>query len=126
MFLQGYHIGVLPAADDLSDYRYAAVNYTATGYALATAGGLSDGVLQNSPVEGAVCDVMTTGIAKMIASGVIAAGSYVKVAADGQIAQAAAGDVAIGKSVESAGAKGDIIGVYLIPNGYAIPKPPSS
>ncbi|ODN41604.1 capsid cement protein [Piscirickettsia litoralis] len=126
MFLKGYNIGVLPAATDLSDYRFAAVNYTKTGYALATAGGLSDGVLQNNPEQGAVCDVMITGIAKMIASAAITAGNYVKVSTNGQIAQAGEGDTAIGKAIESANEAGDIIGVYLIPNGYAIPKPPPS
>ncbi|ODN41066.1 hypothetical protein BGC07_18130 [Piscirickettsia litoralis] len=69
---------------------------------------------------------MITGIAKMIASAAITAGNYVKVSTSGQIAQAGEGDTAIGKAIESANEAGDIIGVMLIPNGYAIPKPPSS
>ncbi|MGJ3499944.1 capsid cement protein [Piscirickettsia salmonis] len=124
MFLQGYGIGVLPAATDLSAKQLAAVSYTATGFDLSSAGGLCDGVLQNKPEQGAVCDVMQTGIAKMVASAAITAGNYVKIAANSQVAQATAGDTAIGKAVESAGASGDIIGVILIPNGYVIPALP--
>ncbi|ODN40976.1 hypothetical protein [Piscirickettsia litoralis] len=125
MFLQGYSIGVLPAAKDLSANQGAAVSYTGTGFDLAPVGGLCDGVLQNKPGQGAVCDVMQTGIAKMIASAAITAGNYVKVSANGQIAQAGEGDTAIGKAIDSAGATDDIIGVMLIPNGHAIPKPAS-
>ncbi len=98
----------LPAAADYSaagQYRFVTLN-AAGNAALSTAGGDSEGVLQNNPVSGASGTIWRNGISKVEAGGVIAIGDNIASDATGRGVAAVAGDVILGVAKGAAGAAG--------------------
>lgn len=106
------------AAADLSTKQFYAVKLTSTGYALCSvAGEPCDGILQDDPLSGKVCNVMVHGISKAIAGGAIAKGANVTVDANGKLAVAASGNYILGRLKEAATADGDIVTLLINRHG---------
>src|SRR5574343_819102 len=127
----------LVAAADLSAKQYYAVKIDSAGkVAVAGAGELAIGILQNKPAAGEAANVWTFGpVSKAFAGGTIAAGAAVAADSNGKLVTATAGKVntsdagasadpliasnVIGVAVTSA-VSGDIFAVALIGAG-AVP-----
>jgi hypothetical protein len=105
----------LPAAADLSSSQFRIVTVDSNGRAaLSNATALSFGVLQNKPGSLQAATVAFEGVTKVVAGAAITAGARVRSDANAAAVPAAvAGNAVIGIALESAGAAGDIIKVFL-------------
>lgn len=98
----------LNAAADFStagQFRFVTIN-AAGDAALSSAGGDSEGVLQNNPVSGAAGTIWRGGISKVEAGGVVAIGDNIASDATGRGVVAVAGDAILGVAKAAAGAAG--------------------
>jgi hypothetical protein len=102
------------ASADLSANQFRFHTIGATGMALAGAGVLTDGVLQDTPnalgVHGALC---VSGVSKVVAGAAVLAGAEVASDATGRAVTAVSTDHYAGRAITAAGAAGDIISVLL-------------
>ena len=100
----GFKLGTLLAGADLSDKQYHAVKLNSSG-AVIVAAALTDaclGVLQNNPVAGQPCEIMSNGVTKYKAGAAVAAGAALSCGADGRpITAAGAGTPVIGVNLEA-------------------------
>jgi hypothetical protein len=100
--IPGFVNGVLVAGDDLRAAQYRFVDGTAGDkIGLAAGAGHSLGVLNNAPPEGGVCEIVTSGVAKVKCDGPIAEFAGVQVGANGGGAVLAAG-IRVGTALEAA------------------------
>ena len=110
--IPGFVLGVLEAGDDLTAAQYRFVDGTAgDNIGLAAAASRPLGVLNNAPAEGGVCEIVTSGVAKVKCDGTIAEFAQVQVGASGGAVTLASG-YAIGKALE-AGVANQVISVML-------------
>lgn len=110
--IPGFVLGVLPAGDDLTAAQYRFVEGTAgDNIGLAPAAGQPLGSLNNAPDVGEVCDIVTSGVAKVKCDGSIAEFAKVEVGASSGAATLASG-FAVGIALE-AGEVGQVISVRL-------------
>lgn len=109
------------ASGDLSADQFKFMTITATGAALnTTAGGICDGVLQDKPTAlGHAASVGSRGVSKVMAGAAVAAGVLVASDANGKAVLATTGQAVQGRSLEAAGADGDLIAVSLDTSGVA-------
>lgn len=110
--IPGFVLGVLEAGDDLSTSQYRFVDGTAGDkIGLASAGTQPMGVLNNAPAEDSVCEIVTSGVAKVKCGGDIAEFAKVEVGANGLAVTLASG-FACGIALE-AGTTNQVIPVRL-------------
>lgn len=110
--IPGFVNGVLLAGDDLSTAQYRCVAGTAgDNVGLAAAGSKPLGTLNNAPLEGEVCEIVTSGVAKVKCDGGVNEYAEVEVGASGGVITKAAG-IAIGQALE-AGVINQVISVQL-------------
>jgi hypothetical protein len=95
------------AAGDLRALRYRAMVLNGSGLIAqnTVAGGRIHGVLQNKPDVNHACELMLTGVTKMVAGAAVAQGVPV----------ASGTNIMIGRAETAAGAAGEIISVALSP-----------
>ena len=111
--IPGFVLGTLLAGDDLHTNQYCFVDGTAgDAIGLATAAAQPLGVLNNAPEEGDVCEIVTSGVAKVKAGGAIAEFAKVEVGSNGKAVTIASG-FAAGVALEEATGDGQIISVRL-------------
>lgn len=104
----------LIAGADLSALQFRFVMLNSSGQVIVTTdGGDAIGVLLNKPTSGQVAEVQTMGIAKVTASGNLAAGSKVSASATGKAQATATGKHVVGTLVGDPAADGDIVEVLL-------------
>ena len=118
--LPGFQIPGYSAEADLTGNQYFAVKQGAARLGVVAVAATTDrplGVLQNTPDDGEVAEIMVQGRTKMVASAAIALGAPVSVSANGRAASVAYGTdttrYVIGYAEQAAAAAGDIIEVYL-------------
>lgn len=104
--IPGQRVTVLAAADFRSG-QYRACTLNSSGQAaVPSAGAKIFGIVQNKPNTGEAATVVISGISKMEAGGVVAAGADVTTDASGRGVTAATGNTIAGNAVEAAGASG--------------------
>lgn len=104
------------ASGDLSASQHHCVELDANGrVTISNAAGESVlGILQNDPAAlGREAAIMSTGISKVVAGAVVAAGALVQTNASGRVITVASGDYVVGRALEAAGADGEVIPVHL-------------
>lgn len=90
--IPGFVLGTQLAGDDLSAAQYRFVDGTdGDNIGLASAASQPLGTLNNAPEEGGVCEIVTSGVAKVVAEGVINQYDHVEVGAASGAAALAAG-----------------------------------
>ena len=110
--IPGFVLGTLLAGDDLSAQQYRFVSITdGDAVGLAAAAGQPLGVLNNAPAEGGVCEIVTSGVAKVESQGIIGEGAHVEVGAAAGVVTIASG-FSVGIALEDA-VDGQIISVRL-------------
>ena len=110
--IPGFVLGTLLAGDDLHTNQYCFVEGTAgDAVGVATSAGQPLGTLNNAPVEGEVCEIVTSGVAKVKCGGDIAEFAKVEVGSGGTAVTIASG-FAVGIALE-AGSADQIISVRL-------------
>ncbi len=110
--IPGGTLGVLLAGDDLHDKQYRfVVGTSGDNVGLCGAAAQPLGVLQNTPVEGEVCQIMTSGVSKVICDDTVAEFGQVEVHANGGADTLASG-FSVGMALE-AGVVNQIISVRL-------------
>lgn len=109
------------AAGDLSGSHFKAVKLSgATVVAVSAVGDKQIGVLQNKPdAAGKAATVMVSGVTRMIADGVIAAGVPVYLSADGRASATATGASRVGFAETASSGAGKHISVLLLPQHAA-------
>lgn len=83
--IPGFVLGTLLAGDDLSAAQYRFVEIT-DGDSVGLAAALSAkvvGSLNNAPTEGGVCEIVTSGVAKVVCDDTVAEGAIIEVGASG-------------------------------------------
>lgn len=105
------------AAADLSTKQFLFVKQTSSGINVAGDGEVSCGVLQNAPAAGYACEVEGFGVTKVYASAAIAKGANIASDATGKAATAASGEYVQGFALEAAGGDGELMTVFLRPQG---------
>jgi hypothetical protein len=79
--IPGFTLGVLNATEDLSSYQFCFVHLTTDGgVALTTAGAMAEsplGILQNTPTSNQTCEIMVSGVSKMICAAQTSAGDLI-------------------------------------------------
>jgi len=110
------------AGADLSTKQYYFMAVAADGQVdPAGDGAYAEGVLQNNPAAaGRAATVAISGVTKVVASGVIAAGGDVSSDTNGKATASATGDIILGTAMSAAAADGDIISVLFHPRGTAV------
>lgn len=73
------------------------------------------GVLQNAPKVNEAMAIAYSGPSKVVAGGALSAGVIFTTNGSGRAAAVASGQVAIGRTLEAAGADGDIVSCMLFP-----------
>src|SRR5437763_894650 len=102
---------------DLSSSQYLGIVIGSNGKAaVAGAGAMIVGVLQNKPKTTDTAAVRVSGLTKMVAGGTVTAGDKIMVNASGQAALATTGNYVIGLAEES-GVVNQVISVLLMPSG---------
>lgn len=110
--IPGFVLGVLLAGDDLSVKQYRFVNLDAgDNVGVAAAASQPLGSLNNAPAEGDVCEIVTSGVAKVICDDTVTEGGLVEVGTNGGADDIASG-FAVGRALE-AGVVNQIISVRL-------------
>jgi len=115
-------LGTLKAAADLSAKQYHAVKVSAAGAVnLAGLGEDAVGIIQNKPILGEAVELaIETDVTKMVAGGIVGAGTKVAVDANGKAKVAAAGQYIIGTALEATGAADELLTLLLKSNGLAV------
>jgi|ERR1051325_5207730 hypothetical protein len=110
--IPGFVLGTLLAGDDLSSAQYRFVVGTA-GDLIGVCGSAAQplGVLQNAPEEGEVCQIMTSGVSKVICDDTVAEFGQIEVGTSGGADTLASG-FSVGMALE-AGVVNQIISVRL-------------
>lgn len=112
------------ANGDLSTKQYLFMKLSAA-QTVDTCAAITDksvGVLQNKPAAaGRDATIAIDGTTKVVASGVIAFGSYVAPTAAGKAQVAVSTQFPRGQALEAAAADGDIIEILLIAGGVPLP-----
>jgi hypothetical protein len=105
------------AAGDLRALRYRAMVLNGSGLIAqnTVAGGRIHGVLQNKPDVNHACELMLTGVTKMVAGAAVAQGVPVASDNQGRAIAATGTNIMIGRAETAAGAAGEIISVALSP-----------
>lgn len=115
--IPGFEFTLIAAADlSASQYRFVAVN-AAGQAALAGAGVMAAGVLQNNPALGHAAGIRALGISKVEAGAALAAGAPVTGDATSRAVTAVAGDHIHGIALMPATDAGEIIPVLLKGSG---------
>lgn len=98
------------AAADLSGHQYRFVKLDANGdvVAIAAAGEVAYGVLQNDPGLGEAAELVLIGITKVSADAALTPGAVVTTSIDGQAAVSALGNARLGNVRVGAAAAGQI------------------
>ena len=110
--IPGFVLGTMIAGDDLSSSQYCFVDGAAgDAIGLATAAAQPLGVLNNAPDEGGVCEIVTSGVAKVKLGGNVAEFAKIEVGASGKGVTIASG-FAVGVALEE-GSDGQVISVRL-------------
>lgn len=110
--IPGFVLGVLLAGDDLSAKQYRFVVGTAgDGVGVATGAGWALGVLKNAPKEGAVCEIVTSGVAEVICDDTVTEFGLVEVGTNGGADDIGSG-YAMGMALK-AGVVNDVIPVLI-------------
>lgn len=110
--IPGDTLGVLVAGDNLTAAQYRFVVGTA-GDNVGVCGAAAQplGVLQNAPAEGSVCEIVTSGVSKVICDDTVAEFGQVEVGTSGGADTLASG-FSVGMALE-AGVVNQIISVRL-------------
>lgn len=103
---------VLPVAATAALTQFRAVNIAG---AVPAAAATCLGIAQQAAAIGEQCPVVTLGTAIAEAGAAIAAGAALELDASGRVITRSAG-VTIGRALTAAGAAGDQVEVFLIPN----------
>lgn len=108
----------LPAGSSLTagQYRFVAISSSGNVNLVAASGGLQvDGVCYNKPEAGQAATVVISGVAKVVAGGVITAGAAVVSDSGGGAVAAASGatNMVAGRALVGATAAGSVIPVLL-------------
>lgn len=110
--IPGFVLGTLLAGDDLSAAQYRFVVGTAADDVGVCGAGLQPlGSLNNAPIENGVCEIVTSGVAKVKCDGAVAEYGQVEVGASGGAVTLAAG-FSVGMALE-AGVLNQVISVRL-------------
>jgi len=110
--IPGFVLGTLLAGDDLSAAQYRFVVGTAgDAIGLAAAASQPLGTLNNAPAEGEVCEIVTSGVAKVKCDGDVAEHGLVEIGASSGVVTLASG-FAVGRALE-AGVVNQVISVRL-------------
>jgi len=118
--IPGFALGTRVAAADLSSSQFKFVKLAADNkVALAGAGELALGALQNKPIAGEAANVMVNGTSKVVAGDTIVEGAIVAADAAGDAVTAAAGAWGLGLALNGA-ADGDIVEVQLVNLGLQV------
>jgi hypothetical protein len=113
--IPGFKVGVLVAAADLSAHQFKFVKMTSTGVALCSA--ITDtpiGVLQNTPTAGQPCEIMVSGVTKVVTAAALAAGADIGTSTNGRAQAAAGAGATVSGVIVEATAATDQIGSALI------------
>ncbi len=109
----------LPASADLSASQYLFVVATSGQAAVAGAGVVAAGVLQNDPgAAGQPATIMATGVSKVVAGAAVTAGARVMSNASGKAVAATGTNFVTGMALTAAGAADEVISVYVNPMGH--------
>lgn len=110
--IPGFVLGVLKAGDDLTASQYCFVAGEAgDDIGLCTAAAQPLGSLNNAPAIGSVCEIVTSGVAKVKLGGTVAEFAQIEVGASGRGVTIASG-FAVGIALE-AGIVNQVISVRL-------------
>lgn len=110
----------LEAAADLTgqQHHFMQIDLTGTVDIAAGQGQVCDGVLQNEPdAAGQSATIMVNGVSKIVAGEAIGDGVLITTGADGRAEVAAMGDIVLGKTLQVAGADGEVIACLLYGGG---------
>ena len=105
--IPGDKIGTLNAGADFSEKQFYAVEQTATDVELPADGKSMLGVLQNKPLEGQPCEIMTSSVTKAVGGDAIAKGKKVAISG-GKFIEAVATKVIVGTALDACGADGEL------------------
>lgn len=107
------------AENDLSTHQFKFVEFGAAARQVDLCDAATDlvvGVLQNKPSAGETAEVMTLGVAKVIASAAIAIGARVGTTNDGRaVTKSVAADLVAGIARTAAGGAGEYVEILLTP-----------
>lgn len=92
-----------------------AQQFVTAGGAVASAAGNALGVARSDAASGALVPVDVLGTAVATAGAAITAGAHVEIGTAGKVVTLASGK-AVGVALEAAGADGDPVEIFLIPN----------
>lgn len=116
--IPGFKLGVLVAGESLAAKQYHFVKINSSG-AIVACSAITDrpiGILQNAPASGAECEIMVSGVSKLVADGTIDEGNAIGTSADGQGDAIAPGTDTtvynVGQALESAAA-GELFAVLF-------------
>ena len=110
--IPGFVLGTLVAGDDLSSAQYRFVVGTAGDEVGLCGAGLQPlGSLNNAPEEGDVCEIVTSGVAKVVCDDVVAEFGQIEVGASGGADTLSSG-FSVGMALE-AGVANQVISVRL-------------
>jgi hypothetical protein len=110
--IPGFVLGTLLAGDDLHTAQYRFVVGTAgDNIGLAAPAGQALGVLNNAPLEGAVCEIVCDGVAKVKCDDPVTEFAQVEIGNESGCVALASG-FAVGYALE-AGVEGQVISVRL-------------
>ena len=116
----GFKVGTRIADADLSAKQYYFVKIAADNkWGVCGDGELGLGVLQNKPTAGLECEVVRSGISKVVAGDAVTEGAFVASDGNGKAVPATSGEYILGVAYEAASADGDIIAVDLFIPGKA-------
>lgn len=105
-----------PAENDLSSSQYKALEL-GSGETVDVADGAADlivGILQNKPEANEACEILSSGISKVLAGAAVTRGARVGTDASGRaVAKTADADLTFGIALEAASAAGEYISVLL-------------
>ncbi len=110
----------IPAGSDLSASQFCFVEINASGQlAVAGAGAMADGILQNDPnAAGRAGEVAIGGIVQVKCGGAVTRGGPVASDASGKAVNATTGNIILGTALET-GANNGIIAMLFHPRGAA-------
>lgn len=110
--IPGFVLGTLLAGDDLSTKQYRFVVGTAGDQVGLCGAGLQPlGSLNNAPLEGGVCEIVTSGVAKVVCDDTVDEFAQIEVHANGGADLLSTG-FSVGMALE-AGVVGQVISVRL-------------
>jgi hypothetical protein len=110
--IPGFVLGTLLAGDDLTNAQYRfVVGAEGDAVGLAAAGTQPLGTLNNAPDEGEVCEIVTSGVAKVKCDGEVTEHGLIEIGASGGAVDLTTG-FAVGRALE-AGVTNQVISVRL-------------